>query len=191
MSVTFVFEQGRRKMMFLVFLGYTRSGSTFSVNCWLSTYNFVPNESHQTELRKLCALLANLLMYLWCLILAYEKIVKKNMSVKNTAFCVFGLKTVLSEKKIRELSCIFLVGTHIHKIKIKQPNFQFCDYYNWRAGKVWWKNVLPLAEELVKDCLGKINVHRSMSPNGFHPQVLIELAEVIAELFFVIFAITD
>ena len=42
-------------------------------------------------------------------------------------------------------------------------------------------------EDLVRDCLGKLDAYRSMSPKGMHPQVLRELAEVIAKLHSIIF----
>ena len=41
----------------------------------------------------------------------------------------------------------------------------------------------PLVEEgVVQEHLGGISVHKSMGPDGMHPHVLRELAEVIAEL---------
>ena len=53
--------------------------------------------------------------------------------------------------------------------------------------RVWAEEDFPLVEQgMVRDHLGKINVHKFMDPNGLHLQVLRELAEVIAELLSVI-----
>ena len=47
---------------------------------------------------------------------------------------------------------------------------------------------LPLVEErMVQKCLGGISVHTSMGPDGMHPHVLRELAEVTAEPLSIIF----
>ena len=46
----------------------------------------------------------------------------------------------------------------------------------------------PLVEEeVVWLCLAGVNVHKSMSLDKMHPHVLRELADLIAELFSVIF----
>ena len=48
--------------------------------------------------------------------------------------------------------------------------------------RVWGKEDFPLAEmDLVRECVAKINTHKSMGPYGMHPCVLRELAEAIAE----------
>jgi len=42
-------------------------------------------------------------------------------------------------------------------------------------------------EDLVRECLAKINVHKSMDPYRIHPHALRELAEVITESLSIIF----
>jgi len=54
--------------------------------------------------------------------------------------------------------------------------------------RFWVKEDFPLIEVgLVREHLAKISAHRSMGPDGLHPCVLRELAEVIAEPLFIIF----
>jgi len=52
-----------------------------------------------------------------------------------------------------------------------------------------WKkdDFLCFGEDCVRDRLSKLDVHKSMTPNGMHPRVLRELAEVTAELLSIIF----
>ena len=51
--------------------------------------------------------------------------------------------------------------------------------------RVWGKEDFLLIE--VRECVAKINTHKSMGPDGVHPCVLRELAKVIAESLSVIF----
>ena len=54
--------------------------------------------------------------------------------------------------------------------------------------RVWGMGDFPLVrEEVVCECLGNIKVHKSLGPDGVHPQVLRELLEVVAEPLSVIY----
>ena len=55
-------------------------------------------------------------------------------------------------------------------------------------GKIWSKEDVPLVEEdQVREYLGKLDLHKSMGPDGKQPQVLRQQGDVITRPLLIIF----
>jgi len=80
------------------------------------------------------------------------------------------LKTKDMEKtNVLNSFSVFTVNTCLHQSQVPETTW-----------KMWSGEDLPSAEDdQIREYVNKLEVHKSMGPNGKYPQVLVELTEVI------------
>ncbi|PKU38353.1 rna-directed dna polymerase from mobile element jockey-like [Limosa lapponica baueri] len=109
---------------------------------------------------------------------------------------------ISSKRKTRENVCTLLndVGALVMEDaeKVELLNAFFASVFTAKAGPqepqtlevgetAWSKEDSPLITDRVRDHLSKFDTHKSMGPDGMHPRVQRELADVIVKLLLIIF----